>query len=186
VEFRLDEVNERANPKWKYHAWEVKYAGRLAGEVNLIGTGLYTAYRPVDKASKKTITFVGYNEDLRFGFFQFVKEPRNRLRAWSPEGKKVIGKGDVLKVELNLDEPCEDVNCVITTFGRRAKKPHINNRNAIELKPLDETMKRWGASVVVDSATSFKQGDLRLCCAILGGSLKDSISTTIECGMEIQ
>ena len=186
VEFRLDEVKERANPKWKYHAWEVKYAGRLAGEVNLIGTGLYTAYRPADKASKKTITFVGYNEDLRFGFFQFVKEPRNRLRAWSPEGEKVIGKGDVLKVELNLDEPCEDVNCVITTFGRRAKKPHINNRNAIELKPLDETMKRWGASIVVDSATSFKQGDLRLCCAILGGSLKDSISTTIECGMEIQ
>lgn len=185
VEFRLDAVKERDNPKWNYHSWEVKYDGRLAGEVTEIGTGLFTAYRPVDKAARRSVTFVGYNEDLQFGFVQFVKLPRNRLRAWSADGKERLAKGDVLKVELVLDAPCEDVNCTITSFGRRAKPLLLNGRNDIELNPLDGTMTRWGADVTVESATPAKPGELRIRCAVLGGALACPISTPIECGFSI-
>lgn len=182
VEFRLDAVKKRLNPDWKYRAWEVKYGGRLAGEVTIAGEGLFTAYRPVEKTSKRSVMFVGYNEDLHFGFFQFVKAPRNRLRAWSPDGKKMLDKGDILKVELVLDAPCEDVNCIITTFGRRAKPVLINGRNDITLHPLDNTMTRWGADVTVGSATSAKPDELRLKCSVLGGALSCPVSTPVECG----
>ena len=187
VEFRLDEAKWKENPKWKYHAWEVKalspgapWAGKIAGDVIAPMTGVYVQHLPVSKRVKGSIATYGYNFDIRYGFFRLVRKPANALEAVAPSGKATLAPGDSLRIALDLAEPCEDVACDILKAAAGGAKPwKVNGESSVRLEPLDGSLRRWAADVKIVSCGDAKARELRVRCTVFGSALDVPVITTI-------
>jgi len=187
VEFRLDDAKWKENPKWRYHAWEVKaaspgapWAGKLAGDVIAPMKGLYVQHLPIAAKAKGSILTYGYNFDLKYGFFRMVRRPAYALEASSPSGKATLSPGDSLRVSLELPEPCEDVACDILKAAAGGAKPwKLNGESSVRLEPLDKTLRRWAADVKISECGDAKARELRVRCTLFGCALDVPVITTI-------
>ena len=190
VEFRLDEAKWKENQKWKYHAWEVKvsapgapWAGKIAGDVIAPMAGIYVQHLPIDKRVKGVVATYGYNFDIRYGFFRFVRKPANALEATAPSGKSTLAPGDSFRVVLDLAEPCEDVACDILKAAAGGAKPwKLNGHSSISLEPIDDSLRHWAADVKIASCESAKARDLRIRCRVFGSVLDAPLITGVPFG----
>ncbi len=184
------ELTEAKSLPGKYHAWSIHAAAglnfKLAGNVTMIPTGLYTVQMPdVKKEITPPVRFYNYNMALTFKYVKMEKTPANCVGVEFTAGKDRIEVGDKFKLFLRLAEPCEDVTCKLTSDTGTGPRPFaINGKDNVEMTPIDDDCRMWEAEVDVKSIQSGSYGKraVMVKVSVLGSRFQTPIYTYIPYG----
>jgi len=159
----------------KYSSWGIHVGKeRKVGNVRPAAPGIYAVN--LGKVDGNLLKFYIYNLKVNFRYLKLVKVPENYLQIILPEGKTELGKGDKLRFQLTLAEPCEDLSCqLFFDAGHGPKAFNLNGTNALELKADNDELTKWSTEVTIDKNGVAKTNSVTVKVTTLGSKLKTPI-----------
>ena len=144
--------------------------GHLAGDVTRPQNGYYTLrLPPVTTKCRDVMIIRDYNLEMELGEIACVSKPADFA--------EFLDYGDRFEIKVSLSRPCEDITCNFTASnGAHPIAYPVNGSASVDLKPLDDTRCRWGATVEVKSRPETKARP-GIKVTVLGGGLERPIFT---------
>ncbi|MBQ7177094.1 MAG: hypothetical protein IJS08_06735 [Victivallales bacterium] len=186
IVLKLMKINKM--PNYKQYNWSMNFfrgVGKICGNNNLLQEGLYTINLPeVTKNTEGPMTIYSYGLEMQFNYIRLVREPENYLSATVEGNSAMIEPGSKIIVTLKLKEPCKEVTCkMIRDIGHSSTPFSINEKDTIELKPVQGDLSLWQAVINVKNY-SFSERELgkrsiMLQADIQGGKINTPIITYI-------